>query len=102
MPRVENILRVLDAFRRLDRVWLKFVSPSYPGSYHSVHEIVKLSGLPRSTVYDVLNYLQQKGVVDRKFFSSPSFKLLAWSFSDGSLTYVVELDRVVATLSHYS
>ena len=102
MPKVENVLRVLDAFRRLDKVWLKFVSPSYPGSYHSVHEIVKLSGLPRSTVYDILAHLEKLGVVDRKFFDTPRYKLLAWSFTDGSLTYVVELDRVVVTLSHYA
>ena len=99
MPRVENVLRVLDAFRRLDRVWLKFVSLSYPGSFHPISEIVSESGLSRSTVYEVLDYLLRLDVVERRVFSSPAFRLKVWTFSDGALTYIVELDRVVATVS---
>lgn len=90
-------MRVLDAFRRLDGVWkLKFIFPKYPGSFHSLDELVSASGLPRSTVYDVLMYLVSVGVVERRYFSVPAYRLRAWSFSDGGITYEVELDRVVA------
>jgi len=91
---------VLDAFRRLDGVWrLKFLSPSYPGSYYTLDELVSASGLPRSTVHDVLSYLVELGAVERRYFSTPKYRLRVWSFRDGPLTYEVELDRVVAYLT---
>ena len=100
MPDVASVLRVLDAFRRLDNVAvLGVVSPfKYPGKFHSYDDLVRASGLSRATVYRVLEELFRAGVIDVYRGAVIKFRLKEWEFDCCDVHFEVELNRVVATL----
>lgn len=99
MPTVSNILKVVDAFRRLDKAYLKFYSTKYPGNFHAIREISSTANLPRTTVQDVLQHLQNLNVIERKDTLVSKYRLKVWEFTlkDG-LRIEVELNRVIAYL----
>jgi len=96
--RIEYIVRVLDAFRRLDLPRGPFLFGYYFGGRHSIAEIMRASGLKYTTVYSTLSYLVNLGVVRVTMIPGDRNKyyvLTRSSFRDGAWEYRVYDDQVV-------
>jgi Fic family protein len=53
------------------------------GKYYSIHDLASLTGQPRSTVTDVLQFLANYGFVDRIGAKEPVFTKSQVKFSPG-------------------